>query len=234
LDINACNFERRLREYHQKKLSVMKAKWISILAAAISSYLFFSPITGQAQWSLSMEYNMAFPVTSYKEAFATGSNFNLDGKYHFNTGCGIGFQAGAARFATSKGGSLAAYDSKLTVVPLIFTAEYEASRKGMIRPFFAAGLGLSIYTFSLYLRYHGLSTNVTNTSFTISPQVGLRFFFTKNLISYLKGSCVFVMDEQPTFSAPNLPVIIFPMSDKATGYAGIALGVSYRFASTNE
>ena len=44
-----------------KKMGVMKAKWITILAPAISSFLFFLPLTGQAQWNVGIEYNMAFP-----------------------------------------------------------------------------------------------------------------------------------------------------------------------------
>lgn len=204
----------------------MKAKWISIIATAISSYLFFFPLTGQAQWSVGIEYNLAFPFTDYGEVFKTGSNFNLEWKYHLNKGWGIGFQTGAARFVNSKEDVFAKNDPRLTVVPLIFTVEYEASREGMIRPFFAAGLGLSIYTFSYYA---ALNLCETSATFAMSPQIGVRFFITKNTISYLKGSYVFVMDGLPVVSHPYLPYVIFPVSDEATGYAGIAIGFSYRF-----
>jgi hypothetical protein len=212
----------------------MKTKRTSILATAISSYLLFLPLTGKAQWSVGIEYNMAFPIGGYEEVFKTGSNFNLEGKYHLSKGWGIGFQAGAAFFANSKEGFFAARDPKLTVVPLIFTGEFEANHKGMIRPFFAAGLGWSIYTFSYYLGNHYFYRSETNTSFTISPQIGVRAFITKNTMSYLKGSYVFVMDVPPLLSYPNLPAIIFPVSDEEIGYAGIALGISYRFESKNE
>jgi len=207
----------------------MKAKRISILAIVIPLYLFLLPITGNAQWSVGIEYNMALPITGYGEVFKTGSNFNLEGKYHFTKGWGVGFQTGAARFENSKEGSIAVNDPKLTVVPLIFTAEYEASREKTIRPFFAAGLGLSIFTFSYYVDNPVNSKNDTNASFTMSPQIGVRFFITKNTMSYLKGSYIFVMDGPPVIMEPSLPVTTFPESDKATGYAGIAFGFSYRF-----
>jgi len=202
----------------------MKAKWISIFATAISSYLFFSPLTGQAQWRVGIEYNMAFPLTDYDEVFKTGSNVNVEGKYHFNKGWGIGFQIGAARFADSKEGvAFGRTDPKLTVVPILFAVEYETER-GMIRPFFAAGLGMSTYTFSYYV---GRMVGETSASFTMSPQMGVRFSITKNTMCYLRGSYVFVMKGLPPVSYPNLPAIIFPVTGEATGYSGIAIGFSY-------
>jgi len=210
-----------------KQMGVMKAKWISIIATAIPSYLLFFPLTGQAQWTLGIDYNMAFPFTDYGEVFNTGSNFNLEGKYHFNKGWGIGFQIGAARFADLKEGiSFGQPSPKLTVVPILFVVEYETEPKGIVRPFFAAGLGMSTYTFSYYV---GRIVSETSTSITISPQVGIRFFITKNTMCYLKGSYVFVMNGLPLVSYPNLPAIIFPVSGEATGYAGIAIGFSYRY-----
>ena len=207
----------------------MKAKWISIVTLVISSCLFLLPLTSKAQWSVGVEYNMALPITGYGEVFKTGSNYNLEGKYHFNKGWGVGFQTGAARFANSKEGSIAVNNPKLTVVPLLFTGEYEASREKTIRPFFAAGLGLSIFTFSYYLDNPAQSTNETNASFTMSPQIGVRFFITKDTMTYLKGSYVFVMDGPPVITEPSLPISTFPESDKATGYAGIAFGFNYQF-----
>jgi hypothetical protein len=206
----------------------MKAKSIIILATAISSYLFFLPLNGRAQWSMGIEYNMTFPFTDYGEVFKNGSNINLEAKYHYNKGWGIGFQIGAARFADSKEGiSFGRTDPKLTVVPILFAVEYETEPEGIVRPFLAVGLGLSTYTFSYYV---GRSVSeTTSASITISPQVGVRFFIAKNTMCYLKGSYVLVMDGLPVVSYPNLPAIIFPVSGEETGYAGIALGFSYRY-----
>jgi hypothetical protein len=210
-----------------KKLNVMKAKRISIFATAISSSLFFLPLNAEAQWNVGIEYNMIFPFTDYGEVFKTGSNINLEAKYHFNKGWGIGFQIGAARFADSKEGiSFGRPDPKLTVVPILFAVEYETEREGIVRPFFAAGLGLSTYTFSYYV---GRTESVTSATITISPQVGVRFFIAKNTMCYLKGSYVFLMDGLPVVSYPNLPAIIFPVSGESTGYSGIAIGFNYRY-----
>jgi CDP-diglyceride synthetase len=208
-------------------MGVMKAKWIVILATAISSFLFFLPLKSLAQWNVGVEYNITFPFTDYGEVFNTGPNFNLEGKYHFNKGWGIGFQIGAARFADSKEGiSFGRPNPKLTVVPILLAVEYETERKGIVRPFFAAGLGMSTYTFTYYV---GRSISETSTSITISPQMGVRFFITKNTMCYLKGSYVFVMNGLPLVSYPNLPAIIFPVSGEATGYSGIAIGFNYRY-----
>ena len=170
---------------------------------------------------------MTFPFTDYGEVFKTGSNINLEAKYHFNKGWGIGFQIGAARFADSKEEiSFGRPNPKLTVVPILFAVEYETEREGIVRPFFATGLGMSTYTFSYYV---GRSVSETSASITMSQQIGVRFFITKNTMCYLKGSYVFVMDGLPLVSYNNVPAIIFPVSGEETGYAGIAIGFSYRF-----
>jgi hypothetical protein len=208
-----------------KQMGVMKAKWTIILAPAISLFQLFLPLKSQAQWSVGLEYNMAFPLTDYGEVFKAGSNINLEAKYHFNKGWSIGFQLGVASFADSKEGvSFGRLDPKLTLVPILFVVEYDTERQGIVRPFFAAGLGMSTYTFSYFV---GRSVSVTSSSITISPQIGVRFFITKNTMCYLKGSYLFVMNGLPLVSYPNLPAIIFPVSGEATGYAGIAIGFIY-------
>ena len=57
LDINACNFESRLRKgYHQNKWSVMKAKWIIILVHGyFVVFCFFYHLTAKlnGMWVLS-------------------------------------------------------------------------------------------------------------------------------------------------------------------------------------
>src|SRR5688572_25655145 len=111
----------------------MKVKRISIFATAISSYLFFLPLSGQAQWNVGIEYNLTFPFTDYGEVFKTGSNINLEAKYHFNKGWGIGFQIGAARFANIKEGvTFGRTDPELTVLPILFAVEYETEREGVV------------------------------------------------------------------------------------------------------
>jgi hypothetical protein len=136
---------------------------------------------------------------------------------------------GTARFTKFREGSLPLNDPKLTVVPLIFTGEYEFNRDDVVRMYIAAGLGVSMYTFSYYVDNPVLSTSETNASFTMSPQVGVRFWFSENMMSYLKGSYIILTDGPPVVMEPGTAPITFPESDKATGYGGIAFGLSYRF-----
>jgi hypothetical protein len=200
----------------------MKANWIAILA-----YLCFLPLTSEAQWNVGIEYNTTFPFSDYGEVFKTGSNFNIEANYHLNKGWAVGFQVGATIFSNPKDDTFEKNDPKLVVVPFICNVEYEARHEGMIRPFFAAGVGVSIHTFSYFAVY---DESETNASFTMSPQIGVRCFVAKNTIWYLSGSYVFVADGLPIVSHPYLPYTIFPVSDEASGYAGIALGFSYRFS----
>jgi len=208
----------------------MKTKKLSILAA-VAFCLYVVPHTCFAQWSVGIEYNMAFPITGYGEVFKNGFNFNAEGKYHFKKGWAAGFQMGTARFTKFKEGSLPIKDPKLTVTPLIFTGEYEFNGDD-VRPFVAAGLGLSIFSLSYYVNDPVLRTSETNVSFTMSPQIGVRFWFSKNMMTYLKGSYVILTDGPPVIKDENGQIITFPESDKATGYFGFAFGLSYRFNKT--
>ena len=141
-------------------------------------------------------------------------------------GWGVGFQTGAARFANSKEGiSIARNDPKLTVVPLLFIAEYETKREGIVRPFFAAGLGISTYTFSYYVgppkqNKHQLHDVATDRS---------TFLHYKKHDVVFKGKLCFRDGWAARRLRPQFTCQIFPESDKATGYAGIAFGFSYRF-----
>ena len=210
------------------KFIYMKTKKLPLFFALAFCSLCLMPYDSVAQWGVALEYNLAFPITGYGEVFGNGFNFNAEGKYHFQKGWGAGFQMGTARFTKFEEGSLPLYDAKLTVVPLIFTGEYEFNRDDVIRPYVAAGLGVSIFSFSYYIDDPVLSTSETNVSFTMSPQIGVRFWFSKNMMTYFKGSYIILTDGPPVIMESN-PPITFPESDKATGYAGIAFGLSYRF-----
>ncbi len=97
----------------------------------------------------------------------------------------------------------------------------------MIRPFISGGLGLSIYAFSYYNRSNPASNkNVANAGFTMAPEAGIRFIFTKNLIYYIKGGYTLLMDGPPS-ALENGSTLVFPKADQATGYS--AFGVNFRF-----
>jgi opacity protein-like surface antigen len=207
----------------------MKTRSYLILAGAISLGLLCLPETSSAQWEVGANFSLALPITGYGEVFKLGHGFGVEGKYHFRRGFGVGFESGFARFTKTKELSIPVNEPKITVIPIIFTAEYELNNNGFVRPFFSGGLGLSIYTFSYYTDDPVDSENRANVSFTMSPQAGVRFAFTKNVMYYIKGSYVLLMDGPPVVMEDNAVLFTFPKSDQATGYAGISFGFNYRF-----
>ncbi len=77
-----------------------------------------------------------------------------------------------ARFATDKNPDDKLFETKLTVAPLLFTAEYAITGSQRFQPYFAAGLGLSFFAVS----YNSTPTaiddkHIFNVSFTMMPLV---------------------------------------------------------------
>jgi hypothetical protein len=206
----------------RKRNRIAMALWV-VLMLCISH-------VGWAQWETGANFSLALPITSYGEVFKIGHGFGIEGRYHFKRGLAIGLEASFARFPRAKENIIPVNEPKLTVVPILFTAEYEMNNTGMVRPFVSGGLGTSIYVFSYYTDDPVTSgKNKANASFTMSPQAGLRLAFTKHFMYYMKGGYVLVMDGPPVAREGNDVLFTFPKSDKAAGYANISFGVNFRF-----
>jgi hypothetical protein len=207
----------------------MKLKRNRIATALWVGAMLFTANVGWAQWETGANFSLALPITSYGEVFKVGHGFGAEGRYHFKKGLAIGMEASFARFTKVKENIPSINEPKLTVIPILFTAEYEMNNTGFVRPFISGGLGASIYVMSYYTNDPVSGSNDGNASFTMAPQAGLRFAFTKHFMYYVKGSYVFVMDGPPVGWNGDQMAFTFPKSNKATGYAGISFGVNFRF-----
>jgi opacity protein-like surface antigen len=175
-----------------------------------------------AQWQLDAGAGISFPITGYGKVLKTGFViFNTDGRYGFKSGLAAGMKIQMARFAKDSNPTDSFYDAKLTIAPIIFTAEYSFNRSKKFQPYITGGLGLSFFAVS----YNSSATaiddkQISNVSFTMMPMVGFRYKANNHLYPFLESGFVILADGPP---------IGFPEGEKATGYNFISAGIQYRF-----
>ena len=175
-----------------------------------------------AQWHVDAGAGISFPITGYGKVVKTGAVlFNTDGQYRFKTGLSVGMKIQMARFAKDNNSTDSFYDAKITVAPILFTAEYTMNRSKNFQPYITGGLGLSFFAVS----YNSSSTaiddkQIFNVSFTMMPLIGARYKANDHLYPFLESGIVIVADGPP---------MGFPMGEKATGYNFISAGLQYRF-----
>ena len=175
-----------------------------------------------AQWQADAGAGVSFPITGYGKVVKTGFViFNADGQYRFMSGLAVGMKIQMGRFAKDNNPSDSFYDAKLTVAPVLFTAEYSFNRSKKFQPYITGGLGLSFFVVS----YNSSPTaiddkQVSNVSFSMMPLVGFRYKAGDHLYPFLESGFVIVADGPP---------IGFPEGEKATGYNFISAGLQYRF-----
>jgi opacity protein-like surface antigen len=187
----------------------------------ILSLLFFST-RSLAQWEAGPGFGISIPITGYGKVVNTGALiFNLDGKYRLKPGFALGMKTQMARFAKDEDANDAYHGAKITVAPILFTAEYAINPAAKVQPYLTAGLGLSFFAIS----YNSSATSVddhsiSNVSFTMMPLFGLRYTPGQQLYIFLESGFILLADGPP---------MGFPESDKMTGYNYISAGIQYRF-----
>ena len=175
-----------------------------------------------AQWQVDACAGVSFPITGYGKVVKTGFVIiNTDGQYRFKSGLAVGMKIQMARFAKDNNPTDSFYDAKITVAPVIFTAEYSLNRSKNFQPYITGGLGLSFFAVS----YNSSPTaiddkQISNVSFTMMPLVGFRYKANDNLFPFLESGLVILADGPP---------IGFPKGEKVTGYNFISAGLQYRF-----
>ena len=111
-------------------------------------------------------------------------------------------------------------NARMTLLPpILFMAEYELNTQSFWKPYFAGGLGLSLFNLNYDVSPTEGKTNF-NVSFTLSPQIGLRYKMSDQWFPFIEGRAVLLTDGPP---------IGFPKSDKLTGDTAFAAGINYRF-----
>jgi hypothetical protein len=173
-----------------------------------------------AQWELGMGVGIPFPITSYAKVVKPGWLPMVFGKYRFGNGSfATGMEIHLARLQRDRDPTDAFGNTRMTLAPVIFTAEYEAFMKNRLRPYIKGGLGLALFTID-YDEGASAHRSIFNLSFTMSPEIGLRYAASSHFQTFIGSNLVLLADGPP---------VGFPQGNKITGYASIIAGTSYRF-----
>ena len=185
-------------------------------------FVIFFSTRAIAQWQVDAGAGISFPITGYGKVVKTGAIiFNTDGQYRFKSGLSVGMKIQMARFAKDNNPADSFYSAKITVAPVLFTAEYTMNGSKNFQPYITGGLGISLFAVS----YNSSATaiddkQISNVSFTMMPLVGARYKANDHLYPFLETGFVILADGPP---------IGFPEGEKATGYNFISVGLQYRF-----
>jgi opacity protein-like surface antigen len=199
--------------FQKNKLSIMKLKILIVSLCILFSKNIFS------QWETCAGVGISLPITGYGEVLKTGWLINADGRYRFKKGnFAIGMKAQYVRLQKDKNPTDAFQNARMTIAPLIFTAEYSAV-KGKFQPYLTGGLGITFFNLN-YDTSPTTGESVNNVSFTMMPLVGIRYAASENIYPFIESGLVLIADGPP---------IGFPKGEKLTGYNGIVTGVCYRF-----
>ena len=191
----------------------MKQKLFIAFTCMLFSKTIFS------QWETGAGIGIGLPITGYSEVLKTGWMINGDTRYRFKKGnFAIGMKAQFARLQRDNNPSDGFQNARMTVAPLIFTAEFSAT-KGKLQPYITGGLGVTFFNLN-YDTSPTMGKSVNNVSFTMMPSIGFRYAAIGNLYPFLESDLVLLADGPP---------IGFPKGGKMTGYNTIVAGVCYRF-----
>lgn len=191
----------------------MKSKLILSFLIILSSYF------SNAQFEVGIGVGISLPVTGYKEVLKSGWLLNAQGKYRFGFGnFALGLKAQVVRLQKDKNPNDAFHDARMTVAPLLFTAEYGTSI-GKLQPYIEGGLGITFFNFH-YETSPTEGKSINNVSFTMMPLAGVRYAASKNVFPFIESGYVLLADGPP---------MGFPKGGKMTGYNAVVTGLSYRF-----
>jgi len=192
----------------------MKQKLLILLLAALTS------ISINAQWEAGVGVGLGLPVTGYKEVLKSGWLLNAEGKYRFASGnFAVGMKTHFTRLQQDKNPGDTFQNARMTIAPLLFTAEYSIPTKGALDPYLTGGLGITFFNLNYDISPTEGET-VNNVSFTMMPQAGLRYGASEKVFPFIEAGLVLLADGPP---------IGFPKGSQMTGYTAITAGINYRF-----
>ncbi len=191
----------------------MKLKMFTLVVCFLFSINIFS------QWETGAGAGVSIPITGYGEVLKTGWLLNVDARYRFKKGnLATGLKAQFVRLQKDKNPSDQFQHARMTIAPLIFTAEYSLT-KSQLQPYVTGGLGITFFNLN-YDTSPTTGETVNNVSFTMMPSVGVRYGVSKNIYPFIEWDLVLIADGPP---------IGFPKSEKLTGYNALVGGICYRF-----
>jgi len=173
-----------------------------------------------AQWEVGAGAGIALPITGYEEVLKSGWLLNAEGKYRLGSGkFAVGMKAHFTRLQNDKNPSDTFQNARMTLAPIIFSAEYSIPVKGNIHPYIVGGLGLTLFSLN-YDTSPTTGSSTFNVSFSMMPLVGVRYTASKNIYPFIESGLILLADGPP---------IGFPKGEKITGYNSIVAGIHYRF-----
>src|SRR5215510_5891683 len=90
----------------------------------------------KAQWEVGFGAGIALPVTGYSKVLKDGWLLNAEGKYRFGKGnFAVGMKTHFTRLQNDKDPNDAFQNARITVAPVLFTAEYGGFSKGNFQPY---------------------------------------------------------------------------------------------------
>jgi hypothetical protein len=173
-----------------------------------------------AQWEAELGVGLALPITGYKEVLKSGSLLSGKGQHRFSKGnLAVGVNVHFTRLQEDNNPNDTFQNARMTLAPVLFTAEYTFRVKGKFRPYVTGGLGISFFN----LNYDISATEgraVSNVSFTMMPLIGLRYEASPRIYPFIESGLVLIADGPP---------IGFPKGEQMTGYNSILAGIHYKF-----
>src|SRR4029078_3019491 len=126
----------------KRKSFVMNWKKYFVLAA-----LLFAIMNSYAQWELAAGVGDALPITGYREVLKKGWLLSAEAKHRFGKGnFALGAESHFVRLQKDKNSSDAFGNARMTIVPLVFSAEYETALiNNKWKPFVSGGLGITVF-----------------------------------------------------------------------------------------
>jgi len=185
----------------------------------ITACMLLVSIVTNAQWEIDIGAGPAFPITGYGEVVKTGWLLDMGAQRRVTNKFAIGIKANFTRLQNDDNTNDTFQNARLTIAPILFTAEYTITDKGRFQPYLTAGLGISMYSFN-YDVSPTEGKSEFNVSFTMMPLAGLRYKATSRIYPFIETSFVLLADGPP----PG-----FPQSSLMTGYQSIVGGIQYRF-----
>ena len=173
----------------------------------------------KAQWELDLGPGVAMPITSYNEVVKTGWLLQAGAKIRLSNRFAVGLKTQFARLQKDKNPNDAFDKTRMTITPFLVIAEYGNFLKGKLQPYLSGGLGIGFFNIN-YENSPTQGKSINNVSFTMMPQLGLRYTAGKNIFPFIESGLVLLADGPP---------IGFPQGEKMTGYGFISAGVLYRF-----
>lgn len=191
----------------------MKKRLLFLISAVLFSILL------HAQWEAGIGAGIALPITGYKEVLKSGWLMSGEGKYRLKESFAIGVNVHYTRLQEDDNPNDTFLNARMTLAPVLFTAEYAFKVKGKFKPYVTGGLGISFFN----LNYDISPTqgrSESNVSFTMMPLIGLRYQASPRFYPFIESGLVLIADGPP---------IGFPKGEQMTGYNSILAGIHYKF-----